>query len=86
MDIKKRLPKEYVKVPIYDTKKYDIIYDINVLPPGTQFKDVLELYFHTGMLIYDSSKGDKPTFHLKHLEKDVQIKEDKFPIRRDLRK
>jgi len=73
--IKARTPKEYVKVPISDVRMYDIIYDVASIPAGTAVQDILQVYFKTGLLVYDSTKGEKPVFHDKK-ENNVQVKAD----------
>lgn len=82
--IEKRLPKEYARVPRTDINKYDIIYDVASMPPGVGMNDILQMYYKTGMLIYDSSKGKAPMFHDKKIEKDVQVKTNGSTFGRDL--
>lgn len=71
MDIKVRLPKEYVKVDKIDLDKFQIVYDLKTLPKGVNVKDVLDLYFGSGVLLYNSSNGgEKPSLYLRDVKEE----------------
>lgn len=55
--------------------KQIVIYDINSMPKKMNLEEILEIYYSTGVLIYDSNKDSNDPYILEvnNLDKDIAI-------------